>query len=108
MVKEVGLTDFQKEVLDSDLPVLVDFWAEWCGPCRMVSPIIENLSEEYKEKIKFVKINVDKFPEIASRYGIMSIPTILIFYKGKIISQTLGSQTKTQLKNFLEEALKKI
>ncbi|MCM8778492.1 MAG: thioredoxin [Candidatus Omnitrophica bacterium] len=107
MVKEITAKNFEDEVLNADLPVFIDFWAEWCGPCRAVSPVIEALSEEYKDKIKFTKINVDKFPEIAGKYGIMSIPTMLVFYQKKIIAQTSGNQSKAQLNNFLEEALKK-
>jgi len=107
MVKDVTVRNFEEEVIKSALPVLVDFWAAWCGPCKSVAPAIEALAEEYKDKVKFSKVNVDDSPDIASRYTIMSIPTILIFRDGKIISQSVGAQPKSQFKKLLDEALKK-
>lgn len=107
MVLEVTKRNFEEEVLKSEIPVLVDLWAAWCGPCKSIAPIIEALSEEYKDKIKFTKVNVDNSPEIASQYGIMSIPTILFFREGKVVSQIVGAQSKAGFKKFLDEALKK-
>ncbi|MCK5492834.1 MAG: thioredoxin, partial [Candidatus Omnitrophica bacterium] len=84
---EVKVTDsnFEQEVIKSDKPVLVDFWAEWCGPCRMVAPVIEEIAQEYKEKLKVCKINVDEASNTASQYGVMSIPTIAVFKNGKVV-----------------------
>ncbi len=107
MVSEITKGNFDEEVLKAEIPVLVDFWADWCGPCRSIAPVVEALSEDYRDKLKFAKVNVDDLPDIASRYGIMSIPTILIFHKGKIVSQVVGAQSKAQFKNILDEALKR-
>lgn len=91
MVKEVNEQNFDQEVLKSPVPVLVDFWAEWCGPCRMLSPVIEKLSNMYPEdKLKVVKLNVDESPTVASRYGIMAIPTVIIFKNGVPIERVTG------------------
>ena len=103
----VHLTDsnFQTEVLSSDLPVVVDFWAAWCGPCRMVAPIIEELSKDYEGKVKVGKLDVDEAPQTASRYGIMSIPTVVFFKQGKIMGQVVGALGKAELKKKIDEAL---
>jgi thioredoxin 1 len=97
--------DFDKEVLQSDLPAVVDFYADWCGPCRMVSPIIESLSHEYAGRVKFVKINTDESPDIAERYGIMSIPTIMVFKKGQVASRTVGAGPAAVYKQKIDAAL---
>ena len=97
MAANINGNNFKREVLDADLPVLVDFWAEWCGPCRMVAPIIETIAKEYKGKLKVCKLNVDEAPETASDYGIMSIPTLLIFKKGKVVDKIIGALPKTEL-----------
>ena len=97
--------DFEKEVLQSDLPTVVDFYADWCGPCRMVSPIIESLSQEYAGRAKFVKINTDESPELAERYGIMSIPTVMIFKKGEVSSRTVGAGPASMYKQKIDAAL---
>ncbi|MBM3245789.1 MAG: thioredoxin [Candidatus Omnitrophica bacterium] len=98
-------TNFKKEVLESSLPVLVDFWAIWCGPCRMISPIIEELAREYAGKVKIGKVNVDENPKTATQYGIMSIPTLLFFKNGKITDQVVGALSKVELKRRIEESL---
>ena len=95
--------NFKHEVLKNDKPVLVDFWAAWCGPCQMMGPIIEELAEEMKDKYKIGKLNVDENRETASKYGIMSIPTIIIFKSGKEVKQLVGVQSKEGLKEELEK-----
>ena len=97
-------TSFDQIVLQSKIPVLVDFWAEWCGPCRMVSPIVEELAEEYEGKISFAKLDVDQNPRTASKYGIMSIPTLLIFKDGNPVSNIVGFRPKAELKRHLDAA----
>jgi len=98
-------TTFQTDVLDNDTPVLVDFWAPWCGPCRMVAPIVEELAEEYDGKVKFVKLNTDDNPQVAGKYGIRSIPTLHVFKGGEPVSQIVGFRPKSDLAKRLDEAL---
>ncbi len=93
---------FEQEVLKSPTPVLVDFWAEWCGPCRMIGPIIEEIADEQKSKLKVVKINVDQAQEVAMRYSIMSIPTLLVFKNGEAVDQIVGAMPKQQLMSKLK------
>ena len=102
---EVSDANFEVEVLKSDLPVLVDFWAPWCGPCRMVAPIVEELADEYAGRVGFVKLNTDDNPMTASRYGIRSIPTLLVFKGGQPVGQIIGFRPKSDLKRRLDEAL---
>ena len=97
--------DFDQNVLRSDKPVLVDFWATWCGPCRMVAPIVDELAEEYDGRMSFVKLDVDENPKTAAKYGVMSIPTLLIFKKGEPVSNIVGSRPKAELKRSLDTAL---
>jgi thioredoxin 1 len=97
--------DFEKEVLQSQLPTVVDFYADWCGPCRMVSPVIESLSKEYVGKVKFVKINTDDSPEIAEKFNIMSIPTIMVFKQGQVLSRTIGAGPAAMYKQKIDAAL---
>ncbi|MEE8421907.1 MAG: thioredoxin [Dehalococcoidia bacterium] len=96
---------FQSDVLDNDTPVLVDFWAPWCGPCRMVAPIVEELSDDYDGKVKFVKLNTDDNPQVAGKYGIRSIPTLLVFKGGEPVSQIVGFRPKSDLAKRLDDAL---
>lgn len=107
MGKPVEVTDdtFDQEVLKSDKPVLVDFWAEWCGPCRMVSPIVEELAEEYDGKAKFAKVDVDENADISMEYNIRSIPSLLLFKDGEVVDQVVGAVPKSQLKKKLDDQL---
>ncbi len=102
---EVTDADFESEVLKSDLPVLVDFWAPWCGPCRMVAPLVEELAGEYDGKMKFVKLNTDDNIQTASKYGIRSIPTLLVFKGGENVDQVIGFRPKSDLKRTLDKTL---
>ncbi len=104
---ELHLTqsNWEDEVLNSDIPVLVDFWAPWCGPCRMVAPVVAEIAEEYQGKLKVGKLNTDEEPEIAVRYGIMSIPTIMIFKNGEVADQIIGAVPKEYLIEKLEQVL---
>ncbi len=95
--------NFDSEVIKSELPVLVDFWAEWCGPCRMIGPIVESIAEEYKDKVKVMKLNVDEAQELAIKYGVMSIPTLMVFKKGQVVDQVVGAMDKEQLVNHLKK-----
>ncbi len=96
-------SNFEEQVLKNENLVLCDFWAEWCGPCKQISPILEELSEELKEnKITIVKVNIDENPETPSKYGIMSIPTLLLFKEGKLISTQVGLQQKSDLISWIE------
>jgi len=103
--REVSDADFDGEVLQADLPVLVDFWAPWCGPCRMVAPVVQELAEEYEGRVKFVKVNTDDNIDTAARYGIRSIPTLGLFRDGQQIAQIIGFRPKRDLERSLEKAL---
>ena len=103
--QEVTDASFQAEVLDSDVPVLVDFWAEWCAPCKMIAPIVDALADEYDGKVKFAKMDVDTNPRTPMSYGIRSIPTLLIFSGGSPVDQVVGAVPKAALKGRLEKAI---
>ena len=96
---------FKKEVLESKEPVLVDFYADWCGPCKMVAPIVEELANDYKGRLKVVKLNVDEAASIASQYAVMSIPTLMIFKSGSVAWQMVGAASKKQIKEKIEQNL---
>ncbi|XBC39231.1 MAG: thioredoxin [Buchnera aphidicola (Nurudea shiraii)] len=98
--------NFHEQVFNSDRFVLVDFWADWCNPCKLLIPILEEISKEYSDRLLVSKINIDSYPSIASKYSVKSIPTLLLFNKGEVISTKIGALSKYQLKNFLDIYLK--
>jgi len=102
---ELSDANFDEQVLKSNLPVLVDFWASWCGPCRMVAPVVEEIAKEYTGRVKVGKLNVDDNPDTTSKYQIRSIPTLILFKEGKIKAQTIGAQPKEMLKAFIDQNL---
>jgi thioredoxin 1 len=104
-IKDINSTNFDKEVLNSELPVLIDFWAPWCGPCRMVGPVVENLAEANQGKIRVAKINVDENQALAMQYGIRSIPTLSFFKGGEEVKRIVGAQGKAQLQKVIDEVI---
>ena len=103
----VTLTDenFEEEVNSSTVPVLVDYWAEWCGPCKMIGPLVEEMAEEYSNRLKVGKLDVDENQSSASKQNVMSIPTLLIFKEGEVVAQQIGAVNKTQITEFIESNL---
>jgi thioredoxin 1 len=104
-LQAVSDASFETDVLQADTPVLVDFWAEWCGPCKMLSPILEEVSDQYVGRIKFVKLNIDDNSETPAKYGIRGIPTLMIFKNGNAIATKVGALSKAQLAAFVDETL---
>lgn len=105
MTTAVTDATFPKEVIESSLPVVVDFWAPWCGPCRMIAPVLDELSEEYKDKVKIVKINVDENPLTPGHFGISGIPTLLLFKGGQIVDRKVGSVPKSSLVDWINRSI---
>jgi thioredoxin 1 len=104
-IHNVNEQDFKSIVLDSQKPVLVDFWAVWCGPCRMVAPVVDELSQDYKDRVTFAKVNVDEAPKIASTYNVMSIPTIILFKEGRPHEQVVGYRPKKDIQKVIDKVL---
>ena len=107
MAHAIAVTDtsFADDVLNSDLPVMVDFWAEWCGPCKMIAPIVEDLAEDYSGKMVFAKVDVDSNPETAMKYGVRGIPTLLLFSGGSPVDQVVGAVAKGELVKRIDKVL---
>ena len=101
MEVRVDDNNFEAEVINSQIPVLVDFWAEWCMPCLMVAPALEEIAREYEGRLKVCKLNVDEAPQVSARFGIMSIPTMMIFKDGKAVDKTKGAMPKEEIENFI-------
>ncbi|WP_163996920.1 thioredoxin [Pyxidicoccus caerfyrddinensis] len=104
-VTNVGDGDFTQQVLESQQPVLVDFWATWCAPCRAIAPAIDSLATQYKDQVKFTKLNIDENQDTPQQYGIRSIPTLLIFKGGKVVEQIVGAVPKARIEDALKKAL---
>ena len=96
---------FEEEVLKSDMPVLVDFWAEWCGPCKMIGPSLEELQKEYGEKVTIAKVNIDESPGVASRYNVRSIPALMVFKGGQVAASRIGAMPKNKIKEWVDSVI---
>jgi thioredoxin 1 len=105
MTIEISDASFKSEVTDSALPVLVDFWAPWCGPCKMIAPVLEEIASEYEGKVKVVKLNIDENQTTPSNYGVRSIPTLILFKEGKEVEKIIGAQSKENLKLMVDKSL---
>ncbi|MBN1621677.1 MAG: thioredoxin [Endomicrobiales bacterium] len=108
MMSEIALNEknFESEVLDSKLPVLIDFWAPWCGPCKMIAPVVEQIAREYEGKMKVGKINTDENMELSTKYQVTSIPTLLIIKEGKVVNRIVGYKSKNELVNLVNDLVK--
>ena len=104
-IKHLSDADFKKEVLDSSLPVLVDFWAPWCGPCKAIGPVVEELAEQLKDSVKIMKLNVDESQKTALNYNVRSIPTLILFKEGKVFDTLIGLVPKERLETFIKKGL---
>lgn len=105
MVNSVTTQEFEEKVIGGNKPALVDFWAEWCGPCKMLSPVVDSVSEQFSDKVDFYKVNVDEEEELAREYGIMSIPTLILFKDGEIVEQSIGLIGEADIAELIEKAL---
>ena len=106
MALSLTTENFEQEVIKSDIPVLVDFWAQWCGPCRVLTPLIDELANEYEGKVKVCKLNIDDAPDAATKYGVMSIPTVLVFNNGQVAGESVGVVPKEKLVNMFSSFIK--
>ncbi|HXE19448.1 thioredoxin TrxA [Castellaniella sp. UC4442_H9] len=104
-IKHVSDASFETDVLKSNLPVLVDYWAEWCGPCKMIAPLLEEAATKFQGRVTVAKLNVDENPQTAAKYGIRGIPTLMLFKNGKVDTTKVGALSRTQLQAFLDEAV---
>ncbi len=104
-IKHVTDASFEADVLQSELPVLVDYWAEWCGPCKMIAPILEEAAAKYQGRVIIAKVNVDENPDSAAKYGIRGIPTLMLFKDGKVSSTKVGALSRAQLQAFLDDSI---
>ncbi|MGA8142043.1 MAG: thioredoxin, partial [Desulfobaccales bacterium] len=102
---QVGDADFEQEILKSDIPAMVDFWAAWCGPCRAIAPVVEELAKDYAGKVKVAKMNVDEDSKTPAKYGIRAIPTLIIFKNGQVVDQITGAVSRSIIENALKKAL---
>jgi len=101
-IVHVSDESFEQEVLNSEVPVLIDYWAEWCGPCKMIAPVLEELAAEYGDKVKIAKLNIDENPETPPKYGIRGIPTLMLFKNGNVEATKIGAVSKSQLAEFID------
>ena len=104
-ITDVTDQDFQAEVLDSDIPVVIDFWAEWCAPCRQIAPIVKELAGQYEGRVKIVKMNIDEHPQTPGNYGVRAIPTVLAFQNGQVVEQLQGARPKSAFEEMISKLL---